>query len=138
MIGRYPQVMGALAMSERVANLRGKAVYLASPYTKYPAGVDAAAHAATTIAAVLTRMGLSVYSPIVSGHAICRIADIDPLDQHMWQAIDAPWVAAAEACVVATLPGWDTSRGVAHEIASFLAAGKPVVYLDPATLGEEE
>lgn len=118
----------------RLSSLRGLACYLASPYTNYPDGHAAAAHAATTVAAALTRMGLSVYSPIVSGHAICRVSDIDSVDASLWQRIDQPWVDAAQACIVATLPGWDTSRGIAHEVASFLAAGKPVIYVDPQSL----
>lgn len=131
---QFPIVLRTLAVHERLEDLHGLAAYLASPYTHYAAGHDAAAHAAASIAAKLMRMGLSVYSPIVHGHALCQVSDIDPVNQHLWQRIDQPWVDAAQACIVATLPGWDTSRGVAHEIASFLAAGKPVIYLDPQSL----
>lgn len=133
-IARYPIAMDYLAQDERLSSLRGIACYLASPYTHYPYGHAAAAHAAATVVAALTRMGLSVYSPIVSGHAMCAVAPLPATDQHFWQRIDAPWVDAAQACIVATLPGWDTSRGVAHEVASFLAAGKPVIYVDPQSL----
>ncbi len=116
--------------------LESKAVYLCSPYTNYPAGHDAAAHDAARISAKLMRLGLSVMSPIAHSHAVAQAGDLDKVDQGFWQRMDQPWVDVAEACIVVTLPGWDTSKGVAHEVASFLAAGKPVVYLDPATLGE--
>jgi len=122
----------------RFAHLIGMAVYVATPYTNYATGHDAAAHDAARISAKLMRLGLSVMSPIVHSHAVAQAGDLDKVDQGFWQRMDQPWVDVAEACIVVTLPGWDTSRGVAHEVASFLAAGKPVVYLEPAEIGEGE
>lgn len=111
-------------------DLIGKAVYVATPYTKYAHGHAAAAYDAAEVTARLIDYGLSPLSPIAHSHAVATVGRLDKVDGELWQRVDAPWVRVAEACVVVKMPGWQESAGVQHEIAEFTAAGKPVVYLD--------
>ena len=118
-------------MSEIVNLQPGTFAYLGTPYSKYRGGLDAAASEAARIAANLLKRGVIVYSPIAHSHAVAEAGTIDPVDHDLWVRADAPFVQAASALIVATMDGWQESRGLAHEIAAFTAAGKPVVYLDP-------
>lgn len=106
--------------------------YVASPYSQYIT-LDAAARDVSVVTGKLMKMGMTgVYSPIAHGHAVSHHhGGIDNLDAEWWEAQDADFVEAAVACIVVTLPGWEKSKGVSHEIASFMAAGKPVVYVSP-------
>lgn len=114
--------------------LRDKLVYLATPYSKYPAGIESAFAHACTIAGDLLVNGVKVYSPIAHTHPIAVHAEIDPLDHDIWLPFDRAMMDAADVCVVAKMPGWQASKGIAHEIKYFEACDKPVFYLDPATL----
>lgn len=113
-----------------LADLVGKAVYVATPYTKYRHGHDAAAYDAAEVTARLMDLDISALSPIVHSHHVARVGRLDKIDHDFWQRMDAPWVRLAEACVVVKMPGWEDSAGVQHEIAEFRAAGKPVVFMD--------
>jgi len=110
-------------------------IYVASPYTNYPYGHAAASYGAARVTAALMRMGICAYSPIVHSHAVAHVGGLDKVDGEFWQRMDAPMVDAAAACIVVKMPGWDTSKGVTHEIAEFTAAGKPIVYLDDGEVG---
>ena len=109
-------------------------IYVASPYTRYPQGPDAAFEEICLITSELIARKLNVFSPIAHGHGLSKHGGIPMFDAALWQAIDAPFVAACDALMVAMMPSWRTSKGVAHEIAEFRAAGKPVYYLDPASM----
>ncbi len=109
-------------------------IYLATPYTKYPAGIEAAFEDAAALAGELLQYGLKVYSPITHTHPIAMHADIDPLDHTIWLPFDGAMMRKADAILVAKMLGWGGSLGIAHEIETFWNAGKPVYYLDPETL----
>jgi hypothetical protein len=131
----FVQVIEA-APQPTLADLVGSGVvYVASPYTHYPYGHEAAAQDAGRVTAALMRMGICAYSPIVHSHAVAHIGGLDKVDGEFWQRMDAPMVEAADACIVVKMPGWDVSKGVTHEIAEFTAAGKPIVYLDDGEVG---
>ena len=108
--------------------------YLASPYSKYSAGIFAAYVDICQQTALLVRAGIPVFSPIAHSHGIAEFGDIDPADHAVWLPADAPFMDAAHGIIVCKLPGWDNSRGVQHEIDVFAAAGKPVVYMEPGTV----
>ena len=55
--------------------LRFDLVYLATPYSKFPGGIQAAFIDAACIAARLLRAGVKVYSPITHTHPIGRVGD---------------------------------------------------------------
>ena len=40
----------------------------------------------------------------------------------------------SDVLLIATLQGWDLSAGISHEVETFAAADKPVLYVDPKTL----
>jgi hypothetical protein len=113
---------------------QGTLAYLATPYTKYPAGIEAAFRDAASLAAELLRSGISVYSPIAHCHPLSVHGGIDPLDHSIWIPFDAAMMRAADVLIVAHMEGWQESYGVAHEIDVFTKAGKPIYDLDLGTL----
>ncbi|SKA30882.1 DUF1937 family protein [Consotaella salsifontis] len=108
--------------------------YLGTPYSKFPAGQTVANYLACKAAAILMAMGLRVVSPIAHSHAVATWGGIDPMDWAIWKHQDEPLMDAASSLVVLTMETWEDSLGLRHEIATFLAGGKPVVYVDPAEL----
>lgn len=109
-------------------------VYLATPYTKYPLGIDAAFEASCAVTAALITLGVKVYSPIAHTHPVAVHGGLDPLDYKIWLPFNNAIIAKSDAILVAKLPTWEKSYGIGHEIELFLAAGKPVYYLDPVTM----
>lgn len=103
--------------------------YLATPYTQYPDGLDAAHEAACEIAASLIKRGLVVFCPIAHTHPISQYG-FDPLDSDLWLAQDRPVFEGAAGIIVAKLPGWKQSRGIAKEVRWAQEAGKPILYLE--------
>jgi hypothetical protein len=112
-----------------------KLAYLATPYTKYLDGdINAAFDEAARLAGLLMLTGIQIYSPIVHCHPIALRAAIDPLNVEFWLANQAIMMARSDVLIVAEIEGWQESRGIAHEIKTFRATGKPVFYCNPATL----
>lgn len=111
-------------------------IYLGSPYTKYAEGLNAAAADVAAAAGKLMARGFCIYSPIAHGHFVTDHCAALPLDWSFWKKQCQPMIDAASSMIVLTLPGWEESVGLNYEIACFLTAGKPVVYLDPARLTE--
>lgn len=107
-------------------------IYLGSPYSKY-ASHDEAASKAAECAAVLMNLGLVIYAPIPHGHTITLAGDL-PKDWAFWKRQCDPMIDAAAALVVLTMDGWQESVGLTYEIATFLVAQKPILYVDPAAL----
>ncbi len=108
-------------------------VYLATPYSKYPPGLEAAFREAAKITARLLRLGVKVYSPIAHTHPIAEYGHLDPLDHSIWLPFDEAIMAKSDAMVVAKMDGWETSKGIKHEIGVFGLAEKPIYYLDIET-----
>lgn len=107
--------------------------YLATPYTNYMPDIEAAFVAACKLAARLIEKEVSVYSPIAHSHPIALHGGLDPLNHAMWIAFDEAMMEKCDTLIVAFLPGWQVSKGVAHEIEFFQNAGKKIWGLDPAT-----
>lgn len=108
--------------------------YLASPYSKYPHGLNAAAQEIARVAGALLKRGIPVYSPIVHSHWICRAAGIDPLAHDFWMGVDHPHMVAAHGLILTTMESWGESAGMKAEAETFNAMGKPIARLDPQTL----
>ena len=104
--------------------------YVATNYSRHPDGLQSAFEAACRVTAELMRQGVPCMSPIAHSHPIATIGGIDPVDHELWVRNDAPLVHAACGCLVIMMPGWRDSRGVAHEIAEFTEAGKPILFLE--------
>ena len=106
--------------------------YLATPYSKYPDGIQAAFEDAATNTAALVRQGIPVFSPIAHTHPVAVYGGIDPYDHSIWIPADKPLMEAAHGLLVCKMKGWEESYGIKVEIEHFEAAGKPVHYLEDA------
>ncbi|MCC7253837.1 DUF1937 family protein [Hyphomicrobium sp.] len=111
--------------------------YMASPYSKYAAGIWPAYREAARIAGRLVDAGLNIFSPIVHSHPLAAYGDIDPLNHALWMKADAPFCAMAGGLLVVQMDGWHESKGVLAEIEIFRAADKPIFYVCPQTLAIE-
>lgn len=107
--------------------------YIATPYSKYFNGLDAAYVCACRLCAGLINRGLSIYSPIVATHGIAIHGGIDPLDHSIWLDFDLRMMRAADVLIVAQMQGWRESFGVSQEIKFFKNADKPILYLNCTT-----
>lgn len=111
--------------------------YLATPYTKYPLGIEKAFEHAATIAGNLVKQGYRVYSPIAHTHPLAIFGGIAPLDHKIWLPFDETMMRACDALIAAKMDGWQTSYGVQHEIAVFRAAGKRTFELEIESIVSE-
>ena len=112
----------------------GRYFYLATPYSKYPEGIEAAFRDACRVTARLIRAGVPVFSPIAHTHPVAVYGDIDPLDHSIWLPADAPMMKGAWGLIVAHLDSWATSYGIKVEIEEFAKAGKPICHLEEDVL----
>lgn len=108
--------------------------YLATPYSRYSAGLERAFVDAAVLAANLLLCGVKVYSPIAHTHPIAQYGGLDPLDHAIWLPFDMAMMERCDAMIVAHLDGWDKSYGIAEEVKVFTAANKPIYDLDPRSL----
>jgi hypothetical protein len=108
--------------------------YLATPYSKYPAGIERAFEDAARLAARLMLAGVKVYSPIAHTHPLAVYGKVDPLDHSIWMPFDEAMMAVADVLMIAEMEGWQESKGIAHEIEFFERAGQAIFQLDPETL----
>lgn len=104
-------------------------IYLGSPYTKYPWGLDEATTDIARIVARLIRAGLKVYSPIIHTHYIALAGNIDPIDHEFWINFDTAMMLKSDSLLIAMMSGWDQSRGIKAEIDTFVHQQKPIDYL---------
>lgn len=117
----------AIAVETRLSGVKGL-WYLATPYAKYPLGVDTAATHAAQLAAALIMQGVHVFSPITHGHAIKHYTPAP--GQHDWLALNELIMEGCQGLIVARMPGYHYSSGVQREIKWFERHNKPVLYLD--------
>ena len=108
--------------------------YLGTPYSRYAAGLNAAYYDACRLAGNLLKIGIYCYSPIAQCHAIATHADLDKLDLKIWYPFNTLMMARCNTLLVAHLPGWQESEGIAYEIKHFEKARKPIFDLDPESL----
>jgi len=122
-------------------------LYLASPYSKHPEGMEEAERRARHVAAVLTRRWhVTIYSPIVHGHAMMQtrlaqrvranpsnptsvdhhVTEHLPTDDAFWWAKCRPMMDAAAGLLVFLDDGWRQSRGVTYELGYMQGLGKPI------------
>jgi hypothetical protein len=111
-------------------------IYLCSPYTHADPDVrEQRFEAACRAAAMLIRQGNTVFSPVAHSHPICRFGlpgDWDFRGRH-----DLEHLAVCDEVVVLKLDGWRQSRGVQAEVARARAWGKPISFIEPDGVAEE-
>lgn len=107
--------------------------YLATPYSKYPEGRQAAYVAACEQSIFLAKHGIRIFSPIAHSHGMAEAAsNLDPSsDNDIWEWLDAPFVQLATGMIWCALPGHAESSGMAKELTAFQAAYKPIVPMTP-------
>ena len=105
--------------------------YLATPYSKWEAGLQDAFEQASKQAAVLVRAGIPVFCPISMTHPIAIHGGIDPYDYEVWIPADKALMDSAGGLIICQMEGWDDSKGIQIEIEVFQKAGKPIVYMKP-------
>lgn len=103
--------------------------YMATPYSKYEDGIEAAFHDAAKGAARLAAEGVKLFSPIAHSHPLAIYGSLDPLDLKLWMPLCEPLMHAAHGLIVYQLPGWGDSYGVECEQCAFRQTGRPVEYL---------
>jgi hypothetical protein len=103
--------------------------YLASPYSKYRWGAEAAYEDVCRLAARLIKSGISVYSPIAHTHGIAVFGGLPGGYEH-WASFDEDMIGAASGIIVAMMDGWKQSEGIAAEIAICERMSKSVRYVD--------
>lgn len=108
--------------------------YIATPYTKYPGGIEEAFKEACRFTAGLIQYGIPAYSPIAHTHPIAVHGGLDPLDHSIWLPADEPMMKAAHGLIVATMPTWEESYGVSVEINIFAKDKKPIHYISPKSV----
>lgn len=112
----------------------GAYFYLASPYSKWKAGIDDACVKVARIAGRLIAQGLPIFSPIAHSHTVCVASGLDPYAHDIWLPADAPMFAGARGMIIAPMDGWRESYGIGEEIKWCGRDRKPVFILDIETL----
>ena len=110
-------------------------LYLASAYSKYPSGLEAAHRVVCLVAAELGKRKIRIFCPIAHCHAIAMLGGIDPRDHQIWMYQDMAFPPNAGGLILTKMRSWEISTGMTEERKEFEAAGKPVWGLDPAILG---
>lgn len=105
-------------------------LYLASPYSKYSAGLDAAFEEAAKAVGRLASVNIIVYSPIVHCHHPAQLEGLAS-DFQAWQKHNEVMMEAAWAMILYQMDGWDTSEGIRHEIDYFSKKRKSIYALTP-------
>lgn len=104
--------------------------YIATPYSKYPAGIHVAFEDACRASAFLIERGVRVYCPIAHTHPIAMHGNIDPLDHKIWIPVDSPLMHSACGLLVVQMPTWELSYGIGVEVEAFKEQSKPVRYAE--------
>lgn len=106
-------------------------LFLSTPYSKYPRGIEAAFHMACEARAIFVREKIPVFSPIVHSHPVAVMCGLDPLDHSIWLPDNTPMLDTAGALIVWQAESWKQSYGIKVEIEHFTKARKPVIHCHP-------
>lgn len=106
--------------------------YLASPYTHFPGGREAAFREVCSETARLIERGVTVFSPIVHSHPLCAHGALEKMSHTAWMLFDEHFMRQARGLIVLKMAGWRTSKGVQMELDYFIKkTSKPIVFMDP-------
>jgi hypothetical protein len=122
--------MDVAEVKRTVDTLRPGYWYLASPYSRYPKGIEQAFIDISKIGGTLIKAGVPVFCPIAHSHPVAIHGDIEPSNHDVWLPLDFHMMRKAVGIIVAKMETWDTSYGVSVEIDFFTKAGLPVIYLE--------
>lgn len=109
--------------------------YLASPYSKYPKGREAAFREVTEEIVRFTAQGIHVFGPITHSHPIHEMSkEVGipvPGDWAFWCEVDRTMIRQSAGLIVLTMESWEESTGVTAEIEIAKQLGKPIYYHAP-------
>lgn len=111
--------------------------YLATPYSKYPLGLDEAFDMACRQTALLVQHRIPVFCPIAHTHPVAKISGMDPHDHTIWLPCDEPLMHACTGLIMVKAISWELSYGMNEERKTFEKAGKPVVWMTPGEIPQE-
>lgn len=115
-----------------------KLIYLACPYSHSKKSVMLKRFKLVTkIAALMTKQGQCVFSPITHGHELNLIEKL-PSTWEFWSKIDMCFLSKCDELRVVTASGWKESVGVTAEIQHALENSIPITMINPATLGVQD
>lgn len=103
--------------------------YLATPYSKYALGINAAFEDACKAAAKLLSAGVHVFSPIAHTHPIASYGGLDYYSHELFVPLDEKMMRAAHGLLVLRMDGWEESLGIKYEVEFFTKNYRPVVHL---------
>lgn len=104
--------------------------YLATVYTVHPQGHEQAFKDAALAAAHLMQHNIRVFCPIAHTHPISYEGGLGNQDHAFWMAVDRPLMERCQGLIVVKMENWENSKGIAEEIETFRAAGKPILYME--------
>ena len=111
-------------------------IYLASPYTHpRPLIMRERTRLTARVAARLALQGEMVYAPVVHGHALHIATKSNrKIPYNYWVAHGMEMLEFCRSLYILITPGWDTSDGVAAELAAAYHQRKPVLYINEAAV----
>lgn len=109
-------------------------IYLASPYTLYAKGLNAAFEDVTELAGKLVKLGLGIFAPITYGHPLTTHGSVNAVDENIWYPLNDVFLHKSDCLLVARLTGHQSSKGIQREIRYFEMVGKPIFFIHPETL----
>ena len=105
-------------------------IYLASPYSKYPKGKEAAFKEICIKAGQLMSEGHTLFCPIAHSHPIEETGSIKDPTHGFWLKQDFAVLVYCHELWVYKMPGWEESYGVKREIEFAKAWEIPIKYLE--------
>lgn len=105
--------------------------FLASPYSKYPHGIEAAFNLAVQARGMLLKAKVPVFSPIIHSHPVAVGCGLDPFDHDIWLPSELPILHLAYGMIQLRAEGWQDSKGMAYEEMQFRMTGRPIVPMTP-------
>jgi hypothetical protein len=104
-------------------------VYLASPYSKYPAGREIAFREVSRKAAELMNLGYNIFCPIAHSHPVDVYGTIEDNSHAFWLKQDFAVLQHCKLLLVYTMPGWKDSYGVNAEMEFANKINIPIMYI---------
>lgn len=105
-------------------------IYVASPYYHPEAKVrEHRAKLVTNFVYHALKEKYVVFSPIMYLHDLAVARDL-PKDAEFWKGFNVSMIRRAEGMFVLRMIGWETSRGVQHEISLAREINLPITWVD--------
>jgi hypothetical protein len=105
--------------------------YLATVYSSYPEGKEAARKEALAYANMLIQAEVPTFSPVVHSHPIAEeTANLPAFSHLIWMPQDLAILRGASGLLIAPMLGWRLSKGIGIEVEEAKRLGLPIYILD--------